>query len=41
MATDGNDVYLAFPNDGVRRIDTSAAPGTISGTRFVTGTNSY
>jgi len=41
MATDGNDVYLAFPNDGVRRIDTSAAPGTISGTRFVTGTNNY
>lgn len=41
MATDGNDVYLAFPNDGVRKIDTSAAPGTISGTRFVTGTNSY
>jgi len=41
MATDGNDVYLAFPNDGVRKIDTTAAPGTISGTRFVTGTNSY
>jgi len=41
MATDGNDVYLAFPNDGVRKIDTSAAPGTISGTRFVTGTNNY
>ena len=41
MATDGNDVYLAFPSDGVRKIDTTAAPGTISGTRFVTGTNSY
>ena len=41
MATDGNDIYLAFPSDGVRKIDTSAAPGTISGTRFVTGTNSY
>jgi hypothetical protein len=41
MATDGNDVYLAFPSDGVRRIDTSVAAGTISGTRFVTGTNDY
>lgn len=41
MATDGNDIYLAFPSDGVRKIDTTAAPGTISGTRFVTGTNSY
>lgn len=41
MATDGNDVYLAFPSDGVRKIDTSAAPGTISGTKFVTGTVNY
>jgi len=41
MATDGNDIYLAFPSDGIRKIDTTAAPGTISGTRFVTGTNSY
>jgi len=41
MATDGNDVYLAFPSDGVRKIDTSVAAGTISGTKFVTGTNDY
>lgn len=41
MATDGNDVYLAFPSDGVRKIDTSVAIGTISGTKFVTGTNNY
>ena len=41
MATDGNDVYLAFPSDGVRKIDTSVAVGTISGTKFVTGTNDY
>jgi hypothetical protein len=41
MATDGNDIYLAFPSDGVRRIDTSVAAGTISGTKFVTGTNDY
>jgi hypothetical protein len=41
MATDGNDVYLAFPSDGIRKIDTSAAPGTISGTKFVTGTVNY
>jgi hypothetical protein len=41
MATDGNDIYLAFPSDGVRKIDTSAAAGTISGTKFVTGTNDY
>jgi hypothetical protein len=41
MATDGNDIYLAFPNDGVRKIDTSADPAVISGTKFVTGTNDY
>lgn len=41
MATDGNDVYLAFPSDGVRKIDTSVAAGTISGTKFVTGTENY
>jgi hypothetical protein len=41
MATDGTDVYLAFPSDGVRKITTSSAPGTISGTKFVTGTNNY
>jgi hypothetical protein len=41
MATDGNDVYLAFPNDGVRRIDTSAAIGTISGTKFVNSNDNY
>lgn len=41
MATDGNDVYLAFPADGVRRIDTSAAVGTISGTKFVNSNDDY
>jgi hypothetical protein len=41
MATDGNDVYLAFPSDGVRRIDTSVDPGVISGTKFVTGTHDF
>ena len=41
MATDGNDIYLAFPSDGVRKIDTSVDPTVISGTKFVTGTNNY
>ena len=41
MATDGNDIYLAFPSDGVRKIDTSVDPAVISGTKFVTGTNNY
>jgi len=41
MATDGNDVYLAFPSDGVRKIDTSAAAGTISGTKFVNSNDNY
>ena len=41
MATDGNDVYLAFPSDGVRKIDTSAAVGTISGTKFVNSNDNY
>jgi hypothetical protein len=41
MATDGNDVYLAFPSDGVRKIDTSAAAGTISGTKFVNSNDDY
>jgi hypothetical protein len=41
MATDGNDIYLAFPSDGVRRIDTSAAVGTISGTKYVNSNDNY
>jgi hypothetical protein len=41
MATDGNDIYLAFPSDGVRIIDTSAAAGTISGTKFVNSNDNY
>jgi len=38
MATDGNKVYLAFPNDGVRQIIPSSDPTLVSGTRFSTGT---
>lgn len=41
MATDGNDVYIAFPSDGVRKIDTSVAVGTVSGTKFVNSTDDY
>jgi len=41
MATDGNDIYLAFPSDGVRKIDTSVAVGTISATKFVNTTDNY
>lgn len=41
MATDGSDVYLAFPSDGVRLIDTSVSVSVIGATRFAGGTNSY
>ena len=41
MATDGNDVYLAFPSDGVRKIDTSADPAVVSGTKFVNSNDNY
>ena len=41
MATDGNDVYLAFPSDSVRKVDTSVDPAVISNTKFVTGTHDF
>lgn len=41
MATDGNDVYLAFPGDGIRKIDTSASTSVIVNPRFGGGTNSF
>jgi len=41
MATDGNDVYLAFPSDGVRKIDTSVNIGVISGTKYVNSNDNY
>lgn len=41
MATDGNDVYLAFPSDGVRKIDTSVDAAVISGTKYVNSNDNY
>ena len=41
MATDGNDIYLAFPSDSVRKVDTSVNPAIISNTKFVTGTHNF
>jgi len=41
MATDGNDVYLAFPSDGVRKIDTSADVGLVSNTKYVNSNDNY
>jgi hypothetical protein len=41
MATDGNDIYLAFPSDGVRKIDTSVDPAVISGTKYVNSNDNY
>lgn len=41
MATDGNDIYLAFPSDGVRNIDTSVNIGVISGTKYVNSNDNY
>ena len=41
MATDGTNVYLAYPTDGVRQVIPSVDPALISNTKFVTGTDSY
>jgi len=41
MATDGNDVYFAFPSDGVRKIDTSVDAAVISGTKYVNSNDNY
>lgn len=41
MATDGNDIYLAFPSDSVRKVDTSVDPAIISNTKFVTGAHNF
>lgn len=41
MATNGTNVFVAFPADGVRVIKTATAPTVVDGTRFVTGTDSY
>lgn len=38
MATDGNNVYLAYPSDGIRQVIPSTNPAIISNTRFSTGT---
>lgn len=42
MATDGNNVYLAYPADGIRQVIPSTNPAIISNTRFSTsGSDSY
>ena len=45
MATDGNKVYLAYPNDGIRQVIPSVDPALISNSRFNSGaghdTDSY
>ena len=45
MATDGNNVYLAYPTDGIRQVIVSTDPALISNTRFNSGvghaTDSY
>ena len=41
MATDGNDVYIAFVSDGIRKIDTSVDPAVVDATKFVTGTDNF
>lgn len=41
MATDGNDIYFAFPSDSVRKVDTSVNPAVISNTKFVLGTHNF
>lgn len=41
MATDGTRIFIAFPNDGVRVINTETTPSVIEATRFVTGADNY
>jgi hypothetical protein len=41
MATDGNNVYLAYPSDGIRQVIPSTNPAIISNTKFVTGSESF
>ena len=41
MATDGTNIFLAFPNDGVRIIRTASSTTVIDSTRYVTGTDNY
>ena len=41
MATDGNNVYLAYPTDGIRQVIPSTDPAIISNTKFVTGSESF
>ena len=41
MATDGNNVYLAYPADGIRQVIPSTNPAIISNTKFVTGSDSF
>lgn len=39
MATDGNNVYLAYPADGIRQVIPSTNPAIISNTRFSTSSS--
>lgn len=41
MATDGNNIYLAYPADGIRQVIPSTDPAIISNTKFVTGSESF
>lgn len=41
MATNGTNVFVAFPADGVRVIKTATAPTVVDATKFVSGADSY
>lgn len=41
MATDGQNIYLAYPSDGIRQVLTATDPAIISNTKFVTGSSDY
>ena len=41
MATDGTDIYVSFPADGVRRIYTASAPSVVNATKWVNDNNTY
>jgi len=41
MATDGTNIYVAYPSDGVRQVIPATDPAIISNSKFVTGSDSY
>lgn len=41
MATDGNDIYLGFTGEGIRRIYTGTLPGVVDANKWVNDSNTW